>query len=29
MGKNWSWYCRKLREIDDELYNFKQQFKMD
>ncbi|KAG5676022.1 hypothetical protein PVAND_005877 [Polypedilum vanderplanki] len=28
MGKNWNWYCRRLREIDDELYNFKEQFKM-
>jgi dynein heavy chain len=29
MPKNWAWYCRRLREIDDELYNFKEQFKME
>jgi hypothetical protein len=28
MTKDWDWYCRRLREIDDELYNFKEQFKM-
>lgn len=28
MLKTWSWYSEQLREIDDNLYNLKEQFKM-
>lgn len=28
MPKKWAWYCEQLREIDDNLYNMQEQFKM-
>lgn len=28
MKRHWSWYCEKLKEIDELLFNQKEQFKM-